>query len=88
MNKTNEPVTPLGKQYEVSTFEGVKELLNDLDSGMYGGENVDGEKVAVMREVGHGLEVRTFQDNGWLRVNHYTEDGFDDGETFEGRWNK
>ena len=79
---------PLGKNYNLSEWEDMKKLLSDTDSGMYGCKNSDGEDVLVMREEGHGMEVMTFQSNGWLRVNYYTELGHDDGETFTGRWDK
>lgn len=89
MNKENlKLATPIGKSYRLSEWESLKELIDTLDSGMYGCKNEDGEDVLVLREVGAGLEVMTFQNNGWTRVNYYTEKGHDDGETFKGRWNK
>lgn len=30
--------------------------------------------------------VKTYQQNGWLRVNHFDECGYPSGETYEGRW--
>ncbi len=89
MDKTKlSSAIPLEKSYNLSEWEDMKQLLSDIDSGMYGCKNSDGEDVLVMREKGHGMEVMTFQDNGWLRVNYFTESGHDDGETFTGRWDK
>lgn len=51
----------------------------------YGGVNEVGEDVLV--SIAHdSIVVSTFQKNGWLRKNFYDENGFDAGETFEGRW--
>ena len=30
--------------------------------------------------------VKTYQNNGWVRVNYYNSEGYCEGETFEGRW--
>lgn len=54
-----------------------------LESGLYGGENEDGETVMVGRDKGNGYSVRTFQKNGWHRINYYDEEGRPEGETFE-----
>lgn len=70
-------------------FESIGEIRNFIhenESSLYGGVNAEGEDVMVNVEKGKGMEVRTFQDNGWLRVNYYNENGYDDGESFEGRW--
>lgn len=88
MDINKEEATLLNKVYEVGEPEGIHSLLNDLESGMYGCKNSDGEDVVVLREVGSGLEILTFQDNGWLRVNYFDENGYDDGEAFRGRWDK
>ena len=81
-------VTQLNAVYEIAEWEGIKKLLQDTESGMYGAKNSEGEDVVVLREVGEGMEIVTFQSNGWMRVNYYTEQGYDDGETFQGRWDK
>lgn len=85
-NKLTNLATPLGKMYKLYEIEGIRELLKDTESGMYSSKNEDDERVIVMREVGCGLDVLTFQNNGWLRVNYFTEEGYNDGETFQGRW--
>ena len=80
--------TPLGQSYNLNTFEDVEKLLSILDSGKYGCINEDGEEVVIFREIGEGIEMYTFQNNGWVRLNYFDEQGYDDGEDFCGRWNK
>lgn len=66
----------------------VRRKLMDLygdNQGTYGGVNENGEDVLVAIDH-NGIEVSTFQENGWLRKNFYDEDGFDAGESYEGRW--
>ena len=81
-------LTQLKDVYDIAEYEGTQALLQDTESGMYGGKNADGEDVIVLREVGDGMEILTFQSNGWLRANYFTEEGFSDGEAFKGRWDK
>lgn len=33
-----------------------------------------------------GVVTKTYQNNGWLRVNYYDKNGFMECETFEGKW--
>lgn len=60
------------------------ELYGDSQTA-YGGVNEDGEDVlvSIARD---SIVVSTFQKNGWVRKNFYDENGFDAGETFDGRW--
>lgn len=48
------------------------------------GENENGEKILIFIS-SDSIVVRTFQSNGWLRVNYYDKNGEPAGETFEGR---
>lgn len=32
------------------------------------------------------IVYKTYQRNGWLRVNYFDENGYPAGETFDGRW--
>lgn len=50
------------------------------------GSNEHGEAVLISIAK-DSIETRTFQANGWLRVNYYGADGSMEGESFEGRWN-
>ncbi|MFS0878219.1 hypothetical protein [Solibacillus isronensis] len=61
-------------------------FMQNTENGMYGGKNADGERVVVLVEAGEGLEIETFQANGWIRANYYDNDGFSEGETFLGRY--
>ena len=51
------------------------------------GKNEDGEDVEL-HVAESGIILKTYQTNGWLRVNYYDANGYAEGETFEGRWNK
>lgn len=51
----------------------------------YRGENADGEDVGL-HIAKTGIIFKTYQANGFLRVNTYAADGSVEGETFEGRW--
>ena len=51
------------------------------------GKNEDGETVCV-HVAQDGIIVDTYQSNGWLRKNYYNAEGNQDGETFDGRWDK
>ena len=83
------PVTRIQGKYHFDSIENIQKLIKDLpESGMYGTKNVEGEDVIVFREVGLGINIYTFQSNGWLSISAYTEDGFEDGQWFNGRWNK
>lgn len=75
-------------KYDMSKPSVIADMVNGIKSGLYGTKNEDGEDVMVMIEQGDEMTVRTFQSNGWLRVNYYNHLGLSEGETFEGRWNK
>ena len=49
------------------------------------GANEDGEQTLISI-CPSSLIVKTFQENGWVRVNEYGADGQMAGETFDGRW--
>jgi hypothetical protein len=55
---------------------------------MYGGKNSDDEKLVILLEQGVGMDVYTYQNNGWVRIDDFGENGYKQGETFEGRWDK
>jgi len=68
--------------------EDIKNFIHTTESNLYGGKNTAGETIAVALQQGVGMEVRTFQKNGWIRVTSYDKDGYLDGETFDGRYKK
>lgn len=69
---------------DVKTRRKLMELYGDSQTA-YSGVNEDGEDVMVSI-ASNSIVVSTFQKNGWLRKNFYDEYGFNDGETFDGRW--
>lgn len=73
---------------DFSDSEQVRKFINDHESSMYGGKNDEGEDVVVLISKGEEATVKTFQKNGWLRVNYYGKNGYSEGETFQGRHDK
>lgn len=53
----------------------------------YYGSNEEGESVLVSIAK-DSIVTRTFQHNGWVRVNYYDANGLEEGSSFEGRWNE
>lgn len=72
---------------QFKTREGRKAMIDaygDSDS-MFFGENEDGENVYL--SIAHtGIVLKTEQENGWVRVNYYDENGYSVGEGFDGKW--
>lgn len=50
------------------------------------GSNEDGETIEVGVFEDH-ISLRTYQNNGWTRLNVYHDDGYVE-EIFEGKWNR
>lgn len=70
------------------TKDGLEDFLTNTPSGFYKGFNTNGEMVTVDINQGEGMELTTYQDNGWVRINeHYIDNGlWTVTETFDGRW--
>lgn len=69
-------------------IDGRRELIEkygDSDT-MFTGENADGEMVTVSIDKESGIILKTYQSNGWVRVNYYNKEGFAEGESFDGKW--
>ena len=49
------------------------------------GENEDGERIEI-HIAEDSIIYKTYQKNGWIRVNYFDENGIEDGETFDGKW--
>lgn len=66
------------------TVNGRKDLMRDY-LGIYAGTNSDGETVqlSICPQL---MELTTFQNNGWVRINWYDTDGQPTGEAFDGKW--
>ena len=83
--KTMEKTTTI--KIDFSNKEEVKKaILEHGDIGhMVFGKNSEGEDMDISI-TSHGIKTRTYQNNRWVRVNWYGEDGRCEGESFEGRW--
>ena len=68
--------------------KGRQELIGKYGNSntMFTGENSDGETVTVSIDKERGIILKTYQNNGWLRVNYYNKEGYVEGECFDGRW--
>lgn len=51
----------------------------------YYGKNEDGEDIEI-HICKTSIIHKTYQNNGWVRANYYDENGYPNGEMFEGRW--
>lgn len=51
----------------------------------YLGTNESGEDIELHISK-TSVICKTYQSNGWLRANHFDENGYPNCETFEGRW--
>jgi hypothetical protein len=65
-----------------------KAFIDNTESGMYGGKNEEGEDVMVMLDRGVGMDIYTYQSNGWVQVLDIDENGAIQGELFDGRWDR
>jgi len=70
-----------------NTVEGRRKLIEEYANSttMFSGENEDGECVFLSISES-GMILRTEQENGWVRVNYYDQDGYATGEGFDGKW--
>lgn len=64
----------------------VADMVKSHEPGLYSSKNNEGETVAVSIDGEHGAVVRTYQNNGWIRVEEYDKNGICELETFDGRW--
>lgn len=53
---------------------------------MFGGKNQNNEAIWISFSSDSTAVLRTFQNNGWERVNYYSKDGYCVEEVFDGRW--
>ena len=67
--------------------ENIRSLMKEYGNSVspYYGKNVDGEETEI--HISHdNIIYKTYQNNGWVRVNEYNSNGLLESETFEGRW--
>ena len=65
----------------------IRELMKKYGDSKFPfyGTNKEGEEIEI--HIGKTSVIhKTYQKNGWLRANHYDENGLPAGEIFEGRW--
>lgn len=75
----------LGKNFAdiLARREIIKEYQNANTT--FSGNNENGEKVELHVSE-NGIILKTYQENGYVRVNYYNAEEFEEGESFEGRW--
>lgn len=66
----------------------VKEVIAQYKDciGIFAGTNQEGEDTELSFYPDETAILKTYQKNGWTRVDYYDSDGCCEGETFEGRW--
>lgn len=85
MNNT-ENLNALCKDFDnIDNRREIIRLFNDIDTALTG-NNENGETVELHISK-DALITKTYQANGWVRVNYYDNNGEMTDETFEGRWN-
>lgn len=69
---------------EIEVRKQIMAEYGDSDAAFLG-ENADGETVE-MSVYKDKIIVKTYQNNGWVRVDHYDSDGCYEAEMYEGKW--
>jgi len=69
-----------------SMLRNLMKEYGDIEYPLFG-KNDQGEdtEIHISKD---SIIYKTYQSNGWLRVNYYGEDGYPEGESFEGKWSK
>ena len=70
--------------FDSSNPELIRNLMEQYGNSEYPyhGKNEDGQDVEI--HIGKTSVIyKTFQSNGWVRVNYFDENGYPDGETFD-----
>lgn len=62
------------------------EKYGDLPDMLFA-KNEDGEEQQISISTSSGIVLRTYQNNGWVRVDYFDIKGNLEDETFDGRWN-
>ncbi len=66
-------------------LEARKRFIQEVESGMYTGRNVEGEEVILINENHVGMEIwtRHKEKPNWWEVVHYDKEGYQEGVTYE-----
>lgn len=75
----------LGKNFaDILTRREIIKEYQDANTTFSGhNENEENVELHVSPD---GIILKTYQENGYVRVNYYNAEGFEEGESFEGRW--
>lgn len=76
-------------QFDSSNPKMLRDLMKEHGRSKFPfyGKNDEGEDIEI-HIAEDNIIHKTYQKNGWLRVNYFDADGYPAGETFEGRWCK
>lgn len=66
--------------------QAVKKFLKSLGDKKREMETREGLRIIAFKNEFDGLELRTHQENGWVRINYYGADGHYEGESYDGKW--
>ena len=71
--------------YGGNTSQGRKVFIDNIESGIYTGRNVEGEEVILMNENRVGMEIWTKHKEkpNWWEVVSYDEDGFQESVSYK-----
>lgn len=70
---------------DFSTVEGRAEFIQNAESGMYNGKNVNGEEVWIYLKNGEGMDIKTRHHGKprWWEVIEYGADGYQVSLSYE-----
>lgn len=68
----------------IETRRKVIEIYKDIDTAFTG--NNEHKETVELHVTPTGMMIRTYQNNGWVRVNYYNVSGVAECESYEGRW--
>lgn len=76
-------------QFDSNNPQLLRTLMKEYGSSRFPfyGKNDEGEDIEIHISK-DSIIYKTYQNNRWLRVNHFDSEGYPAGETFEGRWDK
>lgn len=72
--------------WKLTNEETRKKFIATVADGLYVGLNAAGDTVFVHNEKAVGMDIKTWQPNGWVRLDEYDVDGEICGTMFEERW--
>ena len=69
---------------KMNTAEGRKWFIDNYESSVYAGKNVDGEEVIVMNEQRSGMEIWTKRKGkpNWYEIAGHDADGYQESVTY------